>query len=277
MPGSTILREAFQGKWALVTGASAGIGEALAIDLAAAGANLVLTARRLDRLETLARRLGSEHQIQTQVIPADLADPAAPKQLYDATEGSGKPIDILINNAGFGYYGEFVNGELDWQRKMVDVNCTAVVELTHLFLPRMIERKGGYIMIVASTAAYQPVAYMATYAATKAFDRMLAEALAEETKRFGIRVSALCPGPTESEFGQVAGSPSAAKSGRGFQKADEVARRGLEGLVRGQHWVIPSFVNNATIFAQRFFPRRTVTGAAEKMFRPDSVKQALKK
>jgi uncharacterized protein len=277
MPGSAILRKAFQGKWALVTGASAGIGEAIAIELASAGANLILTARRTDRLETLARRLGSEHSIQTQVTPADLADPAAPKQLFEATEGQGIAVDILINNAGFGYYGEFVTGDPAWQRTMVDVNCTAVVDLTRIFLPRMTERKRGYVMIVASTAAYQPVAYMATYAATKAFDRMLAEALAEETARFGIRVSALCPGPTESEFGKVAGAPPAADRGRGFQKADEVARRGLEGLVQGKHWVIPSFVNSAMVFTQRFIPRRTVTRAAEKMFRPDSVKEGLKK
>ncbi len=277
MPGSAILKRAFEGKWALVTGASAGIGEALAIELAAAGANLILTARRAERLETLARRLGSEHQIQTQVIPADLADPAVPKQLFDATEGRGTTVDILINNAGFGYYGEFVAGDQAWQRTMVDVNCAAVVDLTRIFLPRMIERKRGDIMIVASTAAYQPVAYMATYAATKAFDRMLAEALAEETARFGIRVSALCPGPTESEFGKVAGSPPSADRGRGFQKADEVARRGLEGMVNGKHWVLPSFINSASVFMQRFMPRRMVTGAAEKMFRPDSVKEALKK
>ena len=277
MPGSTILRKAFEGRWALVTGASAGIGEALAIELAAAGANLILTARRADRLETLARRLGSEHRIQTQVIPADLADPGAPQRLFDATEGGGTAVDVLINNAGFGYYGEFVNGDPEWQRTMVDVNCTRVVDLTRLFLPRMIGRRRGDIMIVASTAAYQPVAYMATYAATKAFDRMLAEALAEETARFGIRVSALCPGPTESEFGKVAGAPAAADRGRGFQKADEVARRGLEGLVGGKHWVLPSFVNAASVFMQRFVPRRTVTGAAEKMFRPESVKAALKK
>jgi len=277
MARSKILKNAFAGKWALVTGASAGIGEALAIELAAAGANLILTARRADRLETLARRLGSEHGIQTQVIPADLANPSAPQQLFDATEGQGTPVDILINNAGFGYYGEFLTGDPAWQRAMVDVNCRAVVDLTHLFLPRMIDRQRGDIMIVASTAAYQPVAYMATYAATKAFDRMLAEALAEETARFGIRVSALCPGPTESEFGQVAGSPSSARGGRGFQTAQEVARKGLEGLVSGKHWVIPSVTNGATVFAQRIFPRRFITGAVEKMFRPDSVKQALKK
>lgn len=277
MAGSGILRDAFQGRWALVTGASAGIGEALAVELAAAGANLILTARRADRLESLARRLGSEHKIETQIIATDLADLAAPQQLFDVTEGRGTVVDVLINNAGFGYYGEFVTGDPAWQRTMIEVNCSAVVGLTRLFLPRMVERGRGYVMIVASTAAYQPVAYMATYAATKAFDRMLAEALAEETARFGIKVSALCPGPTESEFGKVAGSPAAADRGRGFQKADVVARRGLEGLVRGKHWVIPSLANHAMVFVQRFVPRKTVTGGAERMFRPESVKAALKK
>jgi uncharacterized protein len=275
MAGSVVLRNAFQGKWALVTGASAGIGEALAVELAAAGANLVLTARRVDRLKALAARLAKEYKIQTQVIPADLAAPAAPKQLFDATEGRGTPVDILINNAGFGYYGEFINGDPAWQRTMVDVNCAAVVELTRLFLPRMIERRRGDIMIVASTAAYQPVAYMATYAATKAFDRMLAEALAEETARYGIRVSALCPGPTESEFGEVAGARTG--ESRKFQSAQEVARLGLEGMVQGKHWLIPYAGGRIQVFLQRFVPRRTVTGAAEKMFRPDSVKEALKK
>src|ERR1700751_1421217 len=112
----------------------------------ASGANLILTARRADRLEALAATLGNEHKIQTQVVPADLADPAAPQQLFDATEGRGMAVDILINNAGFGYYGEFVNGDPAWQRSMIDVNCKAVVDLTQLFLPQMIVRKRGDIM-----------------------------------------------------------------------------------------------------------------------------------
>jgi len=149
---------------------------------------------------------------------------------------------------------------------MVQVNCTAVVYLTNLFLPRMIARKRGDILFVASTAAYQPVAYMSTYAATKVFDRYLAEALAEEVKQHGIRVSALCPGPTESEFVKVAGAPSSQL--RGSQKADVVARRGLEGLVRGRHWVIPYLAGKGMVFAQRFLPRRLVTAAAERGFRP---------
>jgi hypothetical protein len=275
MAASEILRKAYAGKWALVTGASAGIGEALAVELAAAGVNLILTARRVDRLEALSLRLKAEHKIQTRVIADDLADPGAPQRLYEATEGKGVTVDILINNAGFGYYGEFVNGDRSFQRTMVDVNCAAVVDLTHLFLPCMIERKRGDIMIVASTAAYQPVAYMATYAATKVFDRFFSEALAEEVSRYGVRVSALCPGPTESEFGQVAGAR--ADETRKYQSAQEVARLGLEGMAQKKTWVIPYAGGRIQVFMQRFVPRRMVTGAAERMFRPDSVKNALKK
>lgn len=275
MPGSATLRKTYAGKWALVTGASAGIGDALAVELAAAGANLILTARRADRLEALSSKLKADYKIQTLVIPDDLADPAAPRRIYDATEGKGIAVDILINNAGFGYLGEFVRGDHAFQRTMVDVNCAAVVDLTYLFLPRMIERKRGDVMIVASTAAYQPVAYMATYAATKVFDRFFAEALAEEVSRHGIRVSALCPGPTESEFGQVAGVRG--HENRKYQTAADVARQGLEGMANKKTWVIPYAGGRIQVFMQRFVPRRMVTGAAERMFRPDSVKSALKK
>src|SRR5215475_7016633 len=263
--GSKVIRQAVQGKWALVTGASAGIGVALAEQLAASGANVVLTARRADRLEALAARLRSEYGIEVRVIAADLANPATPQQLLAATEESGLVIDILINNAGFGYTGEAAKGDVAWQRQMVDLNCAAVVSLTRLFLPKMIERRRGYVMIVASTASYQPVAYIATYAATKAFDRFLAEALAHEVAEYGVKVNALCPGPTESEFNQVAGLR--AMSARGRQSAEDVARIGLEGMIQGKHWVIPYSAGKVMIFMQRFVPRRLVSGAAAKMFR----------
>jgi uncharacterized protein len=267
---SAILRKAWQGKWALVTGASAGIGEALAVELAEAGVHLVLTARRRDRLEALAERLRSSYSIQTNVIVADLSLPEAPQQLFDATEGSGLKVDVLVNNAGFGEYGEFLHTRVETQVSMVQVNCTAVVHLTRLFLPAMVERRRGAILIVASTAAYQPVAYMATYAATKAFDRMLAEALAEEMKQYGVRVSALCPGLTESEFAEVAGGRANEK--RKPQSAREVARLGLEALAQGKHWIIPYLGGRLQVFAQRLVPRRTVTSAVERMFRPPARK-----
>ncbi|WP_044934459.1 SDR family NAD(P)-dependent oxidoreductase [Pseudacidobacterium ailaaui] len=261
------LRGVCQGKWALVTGASAGIGLALAKQLAEAGANLVLTARRRDRLEALALGLEKDHGVQTLTIPADLAEPAAPEELLAATEGAGLPVEILVNNAGFGYYGEFVKGDAAWQRTMVEVNCTAVVHLTRLFLPRMMERRRGYIMIVSSTASYQPVPYMSTYAATKVFDRFLAEALAYEACEYGVKVSALCPGPTESEFHEIAGTRN--QFGRGRQSAEEVARMGLEGLIDGKHWVIPYRAGRAMVVMERFLPRRWISALAARAFRPE--------
>src|SRR5271169_6819935 len=195
----------WKGKWALVTGASAGIGVALAEELAAGGTHLVLTARRLDRLEEVASVLRQKHGIQTQVLAADLAKREAPQEIYDFTRQKGLRIDLLINNAGFGQYGELPQVETQRLLDMVEVNCTAVVHLTRLFLPEMVARRSGDILIVSSAAAFQAVPYISTYAATKAFDLLFAEGLAEEMRPHGIRVSALCPGSTESEFHVVAG------------------------------------------------------------------------
>lgn len=153
---------------------------------------------------------------------------------------------------------------------MVQVNCTAVVHLSRLFLPAMAARRQGAVMIVSSTAAYQPVPFLTTYGATKAFDRMLGEALNEEMKLYGVRVSALCPGPTESEFGQVAGGRAASR--RKAQSAVQVARRGLEGLAEGKPWVIPYLRGRLQVFGQRFIPRTVVTATAGRMLRPASPK-----
>jgi short-subunit dehydrogenase len=265
---SAILRKAWQGKWAVVTGASAGIGEAIAVELAEAGMNLVLTARRRERLEVLAERLSRQHSVEVKVVVADLKQPQAPQQIFDATEGAGLPVEVLVNNAGFGEYAEFIRSDLEMQVDMVQVNCAAVVHLTRLFLPKMVERKRGGLLIVASTASYQAVPYLSTYAATKAFDRLLAEALAVEVKRSGVHVSALCPGPTQSEFGQVAGQPPGIGGLRKVQSAAEVARLGLEGLAAGKHWVIPYLGGRVMVFVQRFVPRRVVSQAVERMFRP---------
>ncbi len=199
--------ERWRGKWALITGASAGIGLALAAQLAAGGTNLILTARRRERLEVLADRLTRQNGVCIQVFPADLTLPAAPEQLFAFTESQRIVVDLLINNAGFGSYGRFYTSNRVRQLEMLQVNVAAVVALTHLYLPRMIERRRGDILIVASTAAFQGLPYLATYAATKAFDLLFAEALAEEVRGYGIRVCALCPGPTATEFQAVAGEP----------------------------------------------------------------------
>ena len=259
--------DCWRGKWALVTGASSGIGSALAEELAAGGAHLVLTARRRQRLTQLRKRLRTAHAVQVEVVAADLDQPDAPEKILAFTNKRGILVDLLVNNAGVGSYGEFCVSDRPRELGIVQVNCSAVVHLTHLYLPGMVERRSGDILIVASTGAYQGVPYMATYAASKAFDLLFAEALAEEVKRYGVRVCALCPGPTMSEFQKVAGVPEQMAVGM-EEGADQVARIGLRALAAGEHSVISGFTNWLGVEVQRIAPRRFVTYAAEKLFRP---------
>lgn len=256
----------WHGKWALVTGASAGIGRELASQLAASGANLVLTARRTERLTQLAAELRERHKIETEVFPADLAQPQAPDEIFHFTEQKRLSIEVLINNAGFGAYGYFHKTDRQRLLDMVQVNVAAVVNLTHLFLPGMVERRSGYVMIVASTAAFQPVPYISTYAATKGFDLLFAEGVAEEVRRHGVKVCALCPGSTTSEFFEVAGQP--AHVARGQESSEKVARVGLQALAAGRSRVVSGARNWLGVEAQRFAPRRLVTRVAARMFAP---------
>jgi uncharacterized protein len=256
----------WRGKWALVTGASAGIGWALAEELAADGTHLVLTARRQARLDDLAKRHCSQHNIKVETVAADLSDSGAPDAIHAFTQGKGIAIELLINNAGFGAHGEFQNIPLSRQLEMLQVNVNAVLQLTHLYLPEMIARRSGDILIVASTAGFQGVPYISTYAATKGFDLLLAEGLAEEVRPHGVRVCALCPGSTESEFHDVAkqteyGSPHK-------ESARKVARVGLRALAQGKSYVISGPHNYLSTHLQRLAPRRLVNRMAGKMFKP---------
>lgn len=258
--------DGWRGKWALVTGASSGIGQALAEQLGAGGANLVLTARRRRRLTDLKNRLRAAHGIRVESLAADLVHPDAPEKIFAFTEKRGIAVDLLVNNAGFGSYGDFHTRDRQRELEIIQVNCSAIVCLTHLYLSGMVKRRSGDILIVASTAAYQAVPYMATYAASKAFDLLFAEALAEEVSHHGVRVCALCPGPTVSEFVAVAGIPE--QLPRNVESADEVARLGLRALAAGEHSVISGLTNRLGVELQRVAPRRFVTAAAERLFRP---------
>ncbi len=257
--------ENWRKKWALITGASAGIGVALAKELASGGTNLVLTARRKDRLEELVRRLTATYKIDSEVFPADLADANAPERIFAFTKEKGIEIDLLINNAGFGQYGEFNSVEKQRLLDMVQVNCSAVVHLTRLYLPEMVARRRGDVLILASTASFQAVPYISTYAATKAFDLLFAEGLAEETKLYGIRVCALCPGSTESEFHTVSGQE---KFKRHVETAEKVAQTGLKALAAGKSYVISGLGNYLGAHGERLVPRRFVTKVAAGMFKP---------
>jgi short-subunit dehydrogenase len=180
--------------------------------------------------------------------------------------GAGLAVDILVNNAGLGQYGAFAQSQVDQELSQVRVNCEATVRLTRLFLPHMVERRRGWVLVLASTASFQPVTYLTTYAATKAFDRFFALGLAAEVARFGVNVTALCPGPTESEFFDVARSENFMPGGK--QSAEEVARIGIEALARGKRTIIPYFGGRFTAMLVRFLPTSLITNQIEKRARP---------
>ena len=237
----------FNGKWALVTGASAGIGAALARELAGHGAKLILTARRKDRLESLAAELAGKGT-EVRIVVADLNDPAAPQQIYDATEARGLVVDILINNAGLGQYGAFYESPVDRKSARYASTARRWCGSSRLFLPRMVERRRGWVLVVASTASFQPIPYLTTYAATKVFDRFFALGLAAEVARFGVKVTALCPGPTESEFFDVA-------------RAEVFKRGGCSRLGRGRGWLSPPGSRPAHHCAELQRPVHRVAGS----------------
>lgn len=256
----------FKDKWALVTGASSGIGVAMARELAGSGAKLILTARRKERLDAFAAELAAKGT-EARIVVADLNDPAAPQQIYDATEGAGIAVDILINNAGLGQFGQFFSNPVEQEISQVRVNCEAVVRLSRLFVPRMVERRRGWVLVVASTASFQPIPYLNTYAATKVFDRFFAQALAAEVKRFGVKVTALCPGPTESEFFDHA---RARTFKRRPQATGDVARQAIDGLARGKRTVMPNLSGKISSCAARILPVGFITHMIEKVARGDA-------
>ena len=234
----------------LVTGASAGLGVEFARACARRGDELVLVARRQDRLERLAQEIGGK----AHVLVADLSRPEAPAELLRQVEGLGLTVGTLINNAGFGGGGRVAEQALERQIEMIDLNVRALTELSRRVLPPMLERREGAILNVASTAAFQPGPGSAVYFATKAFVLSFSEALHQELKGTGIKVSALCPGPTATEFGVAAGYEGA-QLRRFSADARGVVEAGLAGLERNRAVVVPGLSNKATAQAHRFLPR----------------------
>ncbi len=251
----------------LITGASAGLGEGFARALAAEKRDLILTARRVDRLEALATELRASHGITVTVFAADLATPGAAEDLVAEIERAGLAIDTLINNAGYGARGAFAELPLAGQLGQIDLNCRALVALSHAVLPGMIAAKRGAILNVASTAAFQPGPWMAVYYATKAFVLSFSEALHEEVKPHGIQVSALCPGPTRTEFAEVAGMGDSELFKRFASSADAVVKDGLAALKANQAVRISGAMNSVMATSIRFTPRglaRRIAGSMQK-------------
>ena len=250
----------------LITGASSGIGAAFARRLAALGRNVFLVARSEDKLITLCNELGRISNIRAQYLATDLSKADSVLNLVDETKKRGLNIDMLINNAGFGSMGDFAKLDIARELNMIDLNIKSLVELTYRFLVPMRELKQGTIINVASTAGFQPVPFMATYAASKAFVLSFSEALWEENRRHGIHVMALCPGVTETNFfeaAQVDRPPM-----RAAQTAEDVVATALRGLARQKSHVVSGWTNLLMIEAERFLPRSVVVRVAGKALRP---------
>lgn len=251
----------------LITGASSGIGEVFARKLAAQGHNVLLVARSEDKLMTLCNELGRLNSIRAQYVAMDLSQPDAPARLFAETQTRGLEINLLINNAGFGSMGDF--GQLDLARElnMIDLNVRSLVELTHRFLAPMREKKSGAIINVASTAGFQAIPFMGTYAATKAFVLSFSEALWEENRSLGIKVMALCPGVTETGFFEASGIEVPPM--RSVQTADDVVETALRGLKRGKSHIISGWANFLMIESERLVPRSFVARMAGKVLRKE--------
>lgn len=246
---------------ALITGASTGIGLDFA-RLMAPEFDLIITARNKARLGEIAQELQAKHGNRVHVIPADLVNPAAPQTLFDEAARRGLRVDALINNAGFGAYGEFK--DIPWQieAEMIQVNITALTQLTRLFLPGMIERKHGRVMNVASTAGFQPGPLMAVYYATKAYVISFSEAIANELKGTGVTVTCLAPGATATEFAARADMEKSRLFKMGRMKSIDVARTGYRAMMSGKTLAIPGVKNLVMAESVRFAPRKLVTAIA---------------
>lgn len=252
-------------RWAVVTGASSGIGADLARVLAERGYGLVLVARREERLQALAAEIAAARPVPIEIVTLDLEDPAAPADLVETLAGKGIVVHTLVNNAGFGLRGRFATLPFERQMAMVELNVTALTRLCRLVLPGLIERRSGGIVNVASTAAFQAGPFMAVYYATKAYVLSLSEALHEEARPHGVVVTALCPGPTATEFASKADMEMTRIFKYGAMTSDIVAKAGLDGYEAGRAIVIPGVPNRLGSVAAKLFPRWLTRKAAGRM------------
>lgn len=243
----------YRDRWALITGASSGIGQEFARLLAERGMHLVLAARREERLRELAAALGAAHGVEATVVGVDLAEPGAAERLWESATSRGREIELLVNNAGFGLYGRFDDLSIERQAEMVRLNCIAPLELAHAAFRTMRPRRSGGIINVASTAAFQPIPCFATYAASKSFLLSLSEALWDEARADGVRVVALCPGATPTGFQQVAGTRRSPQT-PGMLAPEEVALAALRALERGRSYVVPGAANALSARLVRLLP-----------------------
>lgn len=254
---------------ALITGASGGIGQAFAEELAAQNINLVLVSRSEEKLNKLAQQLQARYKIQVDVIVKDLTEPGATQAVYDTVQAKGLRINLLINNAGFGDYGDFAERDGERQLKMIQLNIIALVDLTHKLLPEMRKRRSGSIINLSSLSGFQPIPYLSVYAASKAFILSFSQALWAENRDYGVRVLVVCPGPVETNFFAEAQIPVAlAGKTNKISTSKEVVHASLKALERGDSTVvIGDFNTHAITKLSPLVPRKILLTMLERQFR----------
>lgn len=260
----------YTGKTALITGASSGIGEEFADQLAKRGMNLILVARSQDKLKAIADRITDSTDVSVKVLCADLTDPDAARGLADRVRSAGLQVDLLINNAGFGTHGPFAKQSPDQERNEVLLNALAPLEAIHAFLPGMRERGHGAVINVASSAGFQPTPFMSVYGATKAFLLHLSEGLWAEFKDQGIQFTVLCPGPVETNFFEASGSPTLKKAVKNspMMSSQRCVREALKGFEAGKPVVVPGMSVKLMTQGSRFMPRSWMAAASAKVLGP---------
>jgi uncharacterized protein len=253
---------------ALITGASAGLGEQFAHRFARDGHDVILVARNEARLNALAERLRLS-KVRTFILPFDLAESKTPERLFEAVQALGLEVDFLVNNAGFGSNGPFLDLDVKREVEMVQVNCTALLELCHRFVKPMVARSRGRVLNIASTAGFQPGPYMATYYATKAFVVSFSEALSHEVAGSGVTVTASCPGATMTDFARVAGNETSRLFQRpGVAKAEDVVHDAYEAMMQGETVAVHGLMNYLAYQSLRFSPRTLVRSIAASLNKP---------
>ena len=258
---------------ALITGASSGIGLELSRVFARTGHDVVLVARSEDKLQSLKEELSKSHGVQATVLSHDLTDRSAPQRIFEQVQQSGLTVDVLVNNAGFGDYGEFAKGDWNKLEGMILLNVLALTHMTRLFLPEMIARKSGQLLNVSSTAAFQPGPMMAVYFATKAYALSFSEAIAAETEDDGIKTTVLCPGPTQSDFIDRANMDKMALANDASRDklptSAEVAQFGYDALQNGQVVAVHGVANKLMTLSTRFAPRSLIRKGVKQFMSPE--------
>ncbi len=258
-------------QWALITGASSGIGAEFARQLAARGMHLILTARRTELMTELAAELQAKHATRCEIIAVDLTAPEGCHKLLQEIQRRGLSVQLLVNNAGFGVVGEVDDADVDRLLELVRLNISATVELTYRVLPEMLARKSGAVINLSSLSAFQPVAYMGVYAASKAFVLHFTEALAIELRHRKVVLLAVCPGVTRTPFFDIAGAPGWLQK-HASQSPEEVVRMALKALGKRRMVIVPGWRNWLLTLVVRFIPRRRVVKESMRYFRPRRTK-----